>query len=148
MRLLLFRNRRPPAWGKMELRGDAALAAPEAISLLWRVHMDKRLAGLLGAVASVAAVGAAQAAMPTAETGSPIPQASSYAELLGSVPNSGELLKADDQARAEQGEARVQLAQYHHHHHHHRVVIRHHHHHHHQGVVIKRRHHHHHHYRY
>src|SRR5690348_5982654 len=133
----------------MELCGEAALAAPEAIRLLWRAHMDKRLAGLLGAVASVATVGAAQAAMPAAETGSPIPQASSYAELLGSVPNAAELLQADDQSRVEQAGG-VQLAQFHHHHHHHhhRVIIRHHHHHHHHVIVIKRRHHHHHHHRY
>lgn len=107
--------------------------------------MDKRLAGLLGAVAGMATMGAAHAAVPTAAT-SAIPQASSYAELLAPVPNSTELLQADDQSRAEQGWAGgVQLAQYHHHHHHHRVIIRRHHHHHHHVIVIKRRHHHHHH---
>jgi hypothetical protein len=139
MRLLPFRDRkvvRPTQAG--ELPSDAALAAPEAIRLLWRAHMDKRLTGVLAAAATVATVGAAQA----------LPQASSYAELLASVPNSTEVLKADDQARAE-GQARVQLVQYHHHHHHHRVFIRHHHHHHHHVIVIRRhRHHHHHHHRY
>ena len=89
------------------------------------VHMDKRLTGVLAAAATVATVGAAQA----------LPQATSYAELLGSVPNATDVLKADDQARAERGEGKVQLVQFyhhhHHHHHHHRVFIRHHHHHHH-----------------
>jgi hypothetical protein len=53
--------------------------------------MDKRLTGVLAAAATVATVGAAQA----------LPQANSYAELLVSVPNSTNVLKADDQARAE-----------------------------------------------
>jgi hypothetical protein len=123
----------------MELQSEAALAAAEAIRLLGEAHMDKRLTGVLAAAATVATVGAAQA----------LPQANSYAELLVSVPNSTDVLKADDQARAE-GQARVQLVQFHHHHHHHhhRVFIRHHHHHHHHVIVIRRHRHHHHHHHY
>jgi len=110
--------------------------------------MDKKIAGLLGAVAGLATMGAANAAVqaPT----SPLPAAASYAELLGPVSNASEVLIADDAARSELGEARVQLAQYHHHHHHNtRIIIKrrhyHHHHHHHRKIIIRRSHHHHHH---
>jgi len=112
--------------------------------------MDKKIAGLLGAVAGLATMGAANAAVQN--TPSPLPAAASYAELLSPVTNASELLVADDAARQEQGEAHVQLAQYHHHHHHHhntRIIIRrrhyHHHHHHHRRVIIRRAHTHHHH---
>ena len=115
--------------------------------------MDKKIAGLLGAVAGLATMGAANAAVQTPATDSPLPAASSYAELLAPVGNAAELLVADDAARLQQGEAHVQLAQYHHHHHHHhhtKIIIRrrhyhHHHHHHHPRVIIRRSHHHHHH---
>ncbi|MFZ2006681.1 MAG: hypothetical protein WAV02_16465 [Stellaceae bacterium] len=80
--------------------------------------MDKRTAGLLGAVASIAAIGPAQAATPA------LPKPPSYADLLAPIPNAVALLKADDHARA-QNPAPLKLAQYHDHHHHH-----HHHHHH------------------
>jgi hypothetical protein len=105
--------------------------------------MDKKLAGLLGAVAGLATIGSAQAATgPTADSSEAM-QASSYADLLAPVPNAKEALKADDEARAQQA-AKVELAQYyyyygppfysyhhHHHHHHWRRYYHHHHHHHH-----------------
>lgn len=106
--------------------------------------MDKKLAGLLGAVASVAALGSAHAATQQPTT-SPLPVAATYAELLGPVGNATELLVADDAARLQQGDARVQLAQDHHHHHHTKVIIKRRHHHHHRKIIIKKPHHHHHH---
>ena len=107
--------------------------------------MDKKIAGLLGAVAGLATMGAANAAVQNPATDSPLPAAASYAELLAPVGNAPELLAADDAARAQQGEARVQLAQYHHHHHHNtRIIIkRRHHHHHHRKIIIRSHHHHH-----
>lgn len=107
--------------------------------------MDKKIAGLLGAVAGLATMGAANAAVQG--PASPLPAAASYAELLSPVSNASEVLIADDAARMQQGEAGVQLAQYHHHHHHNtRIIIkRRHHHHHHRKIIIRRSHHHHHH---
>ncbi len=113
--------------------------------------MDKKIAGLLGAVAGLAAMGSAQAAIDPAPGPSEAPQPSSYADLLAPIPDAVALLKADDAARAQQPAPEtaegVQLAQsyyyppysypyynYHHHHHHHHSYYRrysHHHHHHH-----------------
>ncbi len=114
--------------------------------------MDKKIAGLLGAVAGLATMSAAQAApAPTVAT-EPM-QAKSYADLLAPVANAAELLKADDAMRAQQAATQsstdLQVAQayypypnppppyaysryyhHHHHHHHHRYVRRPHHHHH------------------
>ena len=92
--------------------------------------MDKKLAGLLGAVAGLATIGSAQAATGPTANASEAMQASSYADLLAPVPNAKEALKADDEVRAQEA-AKVELAQYyyyygappfysyHHHHHHH-----------------------------
>jgi hypothetical protein len=94
--------------------------------------LDKKIVGLLGAVAALGTVSSTEAAPlpPPAE----VLQANSYADLLTPIPNAGAILQAmDQQEGAGSGTARVQLAQYHHHHHHH-----HHHH-------YRRRHHHHHH---
>ena len=103
------------------------------------VIMDKKIAGLLGAVAALGTVGVAQAS-PAPTGGQPDAlQANSYADLLQPIPNAAALLTAiDEGAPNSLAEAKVQLAQMHHHHHHHsysrRVVVkrpRHHHHHHH-----------------
>ena len=99
--------------------------------------MDKRIAGLLGAAAAVTALSGVQANAAPA-------QAASYADLLQPVPNAVSALQADDERRAAEPEARVQLAQYHHHHHHWRRTHHHHHHwrrhyhhhHHHAGVGV------------
>lgn len=113
--------------------------------------MDKKIAGLLGAVAALTSLPAAQAA-PNVDLAQAM-RASSYADLLMPVSNAVELLKADDAARAARSttEAQaldgVQLAQYHHHHHHHQrrvIIIRRHHHHHHNWRPMRRHHHHHH----
>lgn len=112
--------------------------------------MDKKIAGLLGAVAGLATMSAAQAATEPASNPSEALQASSYADLLAPIPNAVEALKADNTARAQ----KIELAQYynpyysgyyrypyyhhHHHHHHHNNYYsrRHHHHHHHNSAFI------------
>jgi hypothetical protein len=124
--------------------------------------MDKKIAGLIGAVAGLAAMNSVQAAPGPALNPSEALQASTYADLLAPISNATALLKADDAARV-QRPVEVQLAQayyvpyppgyvyYHHHHHHHhhfrRFAHHHHHHHHHArawvgipgvgGVVIR-----------
>jgi hypothetical protein len=80
--------------------------------------LDKKIVGLLGAVAALGTVSSTEAAplSPPAE----VLQANSYADLLTPIPNAGAILQAmDQQEGAGSGTARVQLAQYHHHHHHH-----------------------------
>lgn len=104
--------------------------------------MDKKIAGLLGAVAAVTTMTGAQAA-----TQPPALNASSYADLLAPIPNANEALVAHDQLLAQTPAKRslgVQVADEHHHHHHVIVIKRHrrhyrhhhHHHHHHSGVYI------------
>jgi hypothetical protein len=106
--------------------------------------MDKKIAGLLGAVAAVSTMTGAQAATQPASTSGAL-QASSYADLLAPVPNAVAALNADNAALAQVPPVEgVKLAQYHHHHHHHhrRVIVikrhrhHHHHHHHHSGAII------------
>jgi hypothetical protein len=82
--------------------------------------MDKKIAGLLGAVAALGGLNAAQAA--PAQDPTEVLRANSYAELLEPIPNAAETLRAVDEAQLP--EATVQQAQFYHHHHHH-----HHHHH-------------------
>ncbi len=110
--------------------------------------MDKKIAGLLGAVATLGAMNAAQAAPTPAPTD--VMRANSFADLLEPIPNAARLLQAiDEAAPAQPADPNIQLAQivigvgrdhhHHHHHHHHayrnRIVVvpryRHHHHHHH-----------------
>ena len=80
--------------------------------------MDKKIAGLLGAVAALGSMNAAQAAPSPDPT--EVLQANSYAELLEPIPNASALLRAVDEARPEpSADANVQVAQYYHHHHHH-----------------------------
>lgn len=84
--------------------------------------MKIRMAALLCSTAAVmtfGSFGAAQAAVPASPPPAEPLAANSYAELLEPVPQPIEALKADDAARAQAPQARVQLAQYHHHHHHH-----------------------------
>jgi hypothetical protein len=110
--------------------------------------MDKKIAGLLGAVATLGAMNAAQAAPTPAPAD--VMRANSFADLLEPIPNAARLLQAiDESAPAQPADPNIQLAQivigvgrdhhHHHHHHHHayrnRIVVvpryRHHHHHHH-----------------
>src|ERR1700720_3213098 len=104
----------------------------------WEVDMDKKIAGLVGAVSAFATVTAVEAAQAREVT--EVLNARSYAELLQPIPNAVALLMAADAVNAARakGEAgqnpNVKLAQYygyeHHHHHHHRWYYHHHHHHH------------------
>ena len=73
--------------------------------------MDKRTAGLFGAVAGIATIGSAQAANTPA-------QPASYSDLLAPITNAVALLKADNTSRA-RNPGPIMTAQYHHHHHHH-----------------------------
>ena len=92
--------------------------------------MDKKIAGLLGAVAALGTLGAAQAT-PT-PTPSDTLKASSYADLLEPIPNAAKTLQAlDEQSPAEATQGNVQLAGWYYHHHHH-------HHHHHHGYFYRR----------
>ncbi|WP_315797112.1 MULTISPECIES: hypothetical protein [unclassified Bradyrhizobium] len=84
--------------------------------------MDKKIAGLLGAVAAVGALGTAQASAAPAPTD--VLKANSYADLLEPIPNAAKVLQALDEQGPPTAEPKVQLAQWYHHHHHH-----HHHHH-------------------
>lgn len=118
--------------------------------------MDKKIAGLLGAVAALTSADAAQAAMQPAPNPAETMRAASYADLLTPIPDALALLSADDAARAQrtaaEGADGVQVAQYHHHHHHHHhrrlLIIRRHHHHHHHHHFRRHHHHHHHHSQY
>lgn len=96
--------------------------------------MDKKIAGLIGAVSALVALDAAQAATPAMQ---PLPQPTSYADLLQPIPNASAVLaKMDETSSSEPvGGQTIEVA--YHHHHHHRHFRRHYHHHH---------HHHHHHY--
>jgi len=93
--------------------------------------LDKKIAGLLGAVAALGTLGAAQATTAPAPTN--VLAANSYAELLQPIPDASAKLKAlDEQQRSTTaGERGIQLAAHHHHHHHHYRRRHHHHHHHH-----------------
>jgi hypothetical protein len=120
--------------------------------------MDKKIAGLIGAVAGLATIGTAQAAINPVAVPDAL-QASSYADLLPPIAHPIALLKADDAARTQKPAAepaadfQVAAAYHHHHHHHHHTYSRNYHHHHHYnhrksaffgvpglgGVVINRR---------
>ena len=116
--------------------------------------MDKKIAGLVGAVAALTSIDAAQAATQDAPALAVPLRAASYSDLLTPIANALAVLKADDQARSQgaAGESadKVEVAQvfYHHHHHHHyhhRYIIRRYHHHHHHHHYRRYHHHHHHH---
>jgi hypothetical protein len=114
--------------------------------------MDKRIVGVVGAISGLAAADNAQAAVvsPSAML---LPPATSFAELLDSIPNAVALLQSIEAREAalgtsmsDEADSQVTLVgyhhhhrRYHHHHHHHHRVYHHHHHHH------RWRHHHHHH---
>jgi hypothetical protein len=122
--------------------------------------MDKKIAGLLGAVAALGAFNAAEAAPAPSPAPTDVLRANSFADLLEPIPNAASLLQAiDESAPAPSANENVQLAQFYHHHHHHhhngygryygydeapRVIIvprryRHHHHHHHHHHSFYRR---------
>ena len=80
--------------------------------------MDKKIAGLLGAVATLGTFGASEAAPAPAPTD--VLRANSFADLLEPIPNAAALLQAiDESAPVRSAEGNVQVAQFYHHHHHH-----------------------------
>jgi hypothetical protein len=120
--------------------------------------MEKKIAGLLGAMATLGALNGAQAS-PAPAPSDPL-KVNSYADLLEPIPNALKVLQAiEEQSPVKPWEDNVKVAQYYYHHHHHGYYHHHHHHgyyhHHHHGyyygprvyVVPPRRfyHHHHHH---
>ena len=115
--------------------------------------MDKKIAGVLGAVATLGAFNAAQAAPTPSPAPSDVLRANSFADLLEPIPNAAALLQAVDESAPEAKVELVQLYIYHHHHHHAyrryyepRVVVvpprysryHHHHHHHHHHSFYRR----------
>ncbi len=64
--------------------------------------MDKKTAGLLGAVAGLAAMGTAQAAIAPGPNPMEALHAASYADLLAPVSDAVAVMKADDALRAQQ----------------------------------------------
>jgi hypothetical protein len=126
-------------------------------------QMEKKIAGLLGAVATLGAFGGAQAAPTPGPAPTDVLRANSFADLLEPIPNAAALLQAvDESTPVPSADDNVQLAQFYHHHHHHhhhhhsqyrrdydggygpRVIVvprryRHHHHHHHHHHSFYRR---------
>jgi hypothetical protein len=93
--------------------------------------MQKKITGLLGAVAALGTLGIAQAAPAPAPDPNEVLKVNSFAELLEPIPNATALLKAVDEQPSTRSTGNIQLAQHHHHHHHHHHHARRHHHHHH-----------------
>src|SRR6202521_2306269 len=82
--------------------------------------MEKKIAGLLGAMAALGAFNAAEAAPIPGPAPTDVLRANSFADLLEPIPNAAALLQAVDQsAPAASADENIQLVQYHHHHHHH-----------------------------
>jgi len=121
--------------------------------------MEKKIAGLLGAVATLGALNAAQAAPIENPAPAEILNASSFTDLLEPIPNAVALLQVVDEAgpisSADENIQQVQFYHHHHHHHHHhgfyrrydepRIIVvppryrRYHHHHHHHHHSFYRR---------
>ena len=116
--------------------------------------MDRKTAGLVGAVAGLAMMGTAHATPLPAPNATDALASSGYADLLAPVPDAVALLKAAD-ARSQPASGDLhgdmQLADYrdgygpgypppayhhHHHHHHHQAYNHHHHHHHHHNSFV------------
>jgi hypothetical protein len=123
--------------------------------------MEKKIAGLLGAVATLGAFNAAQAAPMANPAPAEILNANSFADLLEPIPNAAALLQVVDEAgpisAPDENIQQVQFFYHHHHHHHHhhsqyrryydepRIVVvprryrdYHHHHHHHHHSFYRR----------
>ena len=82
--------------------------------------MDKKIAGLLGAVAALGTLGAVEAAPAPTD----VLQANSYADLLEPIANASALLQAIDEAAPPKADKNVQVAQFYYHHHHHHNMSR------------------------
>jgi hypothetical protein len=79
--------------------------------------MDKKLAGLLGAVGALASLNTAQAA-PSSDT-TEVLKAGSFADLLKPIPDAMEKLQAIDETGSSPKVRMTQFFIEHHHHHHH-----------------------------
>ena len=78
--------------------------------------MEKKLAGLLGAMGALTAITPSQAAAPSFEEAM---RAESYADLLRPIPNAAVLLREANALAAAEPRPEVMTVQYYHHHHHH-----------------------------
>ena len=88
--------------------------------------MEKKIAGLLGAMATLGAFNGAEAVPAPSPAPTDVLRANSFADLLEPIPNAAALLRAVDESPPNSSaDENVQLAQFYYHHHHH-----HHHHHH------------------
>ena len=95
--------------------------------------MDKKIAGLLGALGALAAGSPAVAETAALEG---VMHAASYADLLQPIPNASAMLQVSDAAITEDPAAVVMVQYHHHHHRYHRRYRRRHHHHHHSMMVF------------
>src|SRR5579864_8913336 len=93
--------------------------------------MERKVAGVIGAIAALGAFSSAQAATPPADP-TEVLKAGSFADLLKPIPNALETLRAVDAAMPARPDDETQMAQYypqgyyhhHHHHHHHAQMLR------------------------
>src|ERR1700738_2375210 len=82
--------------------------------------MEKKIAGLLGAMATLGAFTGAEAMPIPSPAPMDVLRANSFGDLLEPSPNAAALLKAVDESKpAPSADENIQLAQYYHHHHHH-----------------------------
>jgi hypothetical protein len=81
--------------------------------------MGRRIAGVLGAMATLGAVNAAQAAPMPTQAPTEALKAKSFAELLEPIPNATELLQTLDETQPNRRSGNVQRARYYRDHHHH-----------------------------
>jgi hypothetical protein len=82
--------------------------------------MEKKIAGLIGAVATLGALSPAHAASMASAPPMEVLRANSFADLLEPIPNAVALLRAVDEAGPTSSmDGNVQPAQFYHHHHHH-----------------------------
>ena len=118
--------------------------------------IEKKIAGLIGAIATLGAFTQAEAAPMATPAPSEILKANSFADLLEPIPDAVALLQVvDESGPISSADDNVQLVQFYHHHHHHhhhsqyrryapRIVVvppryrRHHHHHHHHHSMYRR----------
>src|SRR3981189_1036562 len=121
--------------------------------------MEKKIAGLLGAMATLGAFSGAQAAPTPSPAPTDVLRANSFADLLEPIPNAAALLRAVDESRpSSSADENAHLSQFYYHNHHHhsqyrryydepRIVVvppryrryHHHHHHHHHHHSFYRR---------
>jgi hypothetical protein len=81
--------------------------------------MGRRIAGVLGAMATLGAVNAAQAAPMPTQAPTEALKAKSFAELLEPIPNATELLQTLDETQPNRRSDDVRRARYYRDHHHH-----------------------------